>query len=397
MLNSFYKTILMKQILIIALTCLSVTTFAQKKLPIVKANAKTAKIYEEDGLTKGWNINLKAKPDIFTTSKLIKAKTVKFKTDIDSITLKIKPGEKKDFIVLLDGKDSCYTQIASPDIKNFGKIKPEIHDSIPLFINSESTIYVKSIFNQIDTLNLNFDSGTTELVFTNEVLKSKVKSKPQLYNTTYNLKLGSSDYKTKLYPAELTGAGTDGRFGWDLFDGKIVELNYDQNLMVVHSVMPKNVAKDKSFTKLNIKYFAELLLVESTIEQSGTKNTDWFLFDTGYHRTAMLDNDLLKTGKFPTDKMEVIKKVMMHGATGNEVPVITSNLQTLKLGKYNLKNLPVQLITGNKPLRGANIHILGNEVLKRFNTFLDFQNNAVYLKPNHFYNDAYVEQKKNGA
>ncbi|WP_025142959.1 hypothetical protein [Pedobacter jeongneungensis] len=387
----------MKQILIIALTFLSTAAFSQKQPPMIKANSKTAKIYEEDGLLKGWNIDPKTKPDVFTTSKLVKAKIVKFKTDIDSISFKIKPGEKKDFIVLLNGKDSCYTQIASPEIKNFSKIKPEIHDSIPLFINSESTIYVKSILNKIDTLNLNFDSGTTELVITNDVLKNKVKSNPKFYDTYYNLNLGNRDYKTKVYPAELTGVGTDGRFGWDLFDGKIVELNYDQNLMVVHSVMPKYVSRDKDFSKLNIKYLSSLFLVESTIEQSGVKNTDWFLFDTGYHRTAMLDNDLLKTGKFPTDKMDVIKKVMMHGATGNEIPVVTSNLQILKIGKYDLKNVPVQLITGNKPLRGANIHILGNEVLKRFNTFLDFQNNVIYLKPNHFYNDGYVEQKKSGA
>jgi len=387
----------MKKILIIALTFLSTAAFSQKQLPVIKANSKTAKIYEEDGLLKGWNIDPKTKPDVFTTSKLVKAKIVKFKTDIDSITFKIKPGEKKDFIVLLNGKDSCYTQIASPEIKDFSKIRPEIHDSIPLFINSESTIYVKSILNEIDTLNLNFDSGTTELVLTNDVLKNKVKSNPKFYDTYYNLNLGNRDYKTKVYPAELTGVGTDGRFGWDLFDGKIVELNYDQNLMVVHSVMPKYVSRDKDFSKLNIKYLSSLFLVESAIEQSGVKNTAWFLFDTGYHRTAMLDNDLLKTGKFPTDKMEVIKKVMMHGATGNEIPVVTSNLQTFKIGKYDLKNVPVQLITGNKPLRGANIHILGNEVLKRFNTFLDFQNNVVYLKPNHFYNDGYVEQKKKGA
>jgi len=387
----------MKQLLLIAFTFLSVTTFAQKKLPIIKANSKTAKIYEEDGLLKGWNIDPKTKPDVFTTSKLVRVKTVKFRTDIDSITFKIKPGEKKDFIVLLNGKDSCYTQIASPEIKNFSKIKPEIHDSIPLFINNESTIYVKSIFNKVDSLNLNFDSGTTELVLTNEVLKHKIKSDPKLYNTTYSLNIGNSDYKTKLYPAELTGVGTDGRFGWDLFDGKIVELNYDKNVMIVHSILPKYVSRDKDFSKLNIKYLSSLFLVESTIEQGGVKNTNWFLFDTGYHRTAMLDNDLLKTGNFPADKMEVIKKVMMHGATGNEIPVVTSNLQILKIGKYELKDVPVQLLTGNKPLRGANIHILGNEVLKRFNTFLDFQNNVIYLKPNQYYNDGYVEQKKSGA
>jgi hypothetical protein len=106
----------------------------------------------------------------------------------------------------------------------------------------------------------------------------------------------------------------------------------------------------------------------------------------------MLDSDLLKQNKFPAHEMKEITKVMMHGATGNEVPVITSNLEGLKLGKFTLENVPAQLLTTNKPLRTANVHILGNEVLKRFNIFIDFQDNVVYLKPNHLFNSSYIEE-----
>jgi hypothetical protein len=110
----------------------------------------------------------------------------------------------------------------------------------------------------------------------------------------------------------------------------------------------------------------------------------------------MLDGDLLKQGKFPTEKMEFVNKVILKGAQGNEIPVVTANLNVLKIGKYKLKNVPVQELTTSKPLKNKNIHILGNEVLKRFNIFLDFKNNIVYLKPNHLFNDKYINQKKNG-
>lgn len=82
----------------------------------------------------------------------------------------------------------------------------------------------------------------------------------------------------------------------------------------------------------------------------------------------------------------------MYGAQGNEVPVITSNLEALKLGKFTLPNVPAQLLTTNKPLRDTNIHLLGNELLKRFNTVLDFQENVVYLKPNTHFEDGYIER-----
>jgi hypothetical protein len=269
-------------------------------------------------------------------------------------------------------------------------------DTISLILNQQNTIYVKAVFNETDTLNLNFDTGTTELVLTNDVLGNKLTSTPKLYTTLYNLKIGNTIYKTNVYDAALSGHGTDGRFGWDFFKDKVVELNYDLDIMVIHTVLPKRVPKDKKFTALKIEFFKDLFFVESKIRQNGITNKDLFLFDIGYQRTVMLDNDLLQEGKFPAEKMDVLKKVIMKGAQGNEIPVITSNLKQLKIGKYLLKNVPVQQLTTNKPLKDKDTHILGNEVLKRFNLFLDFQNNFVYLKPNHLFHAPYIDQKKNG-
>lgn len=271
--------------------------------------------------------------------------------------------------------------------------KPSLtSDTIPFIINSQNTMYVKAIFNTSDTLNLNFDTGSSDLTLTNNTLQTKLKAVPELYNTLYNLQIGTEHFKTAVYDALLAGHDTDGRFGWDLFKGKVVEINYDKNIMVIHTKLPAYAMKDKTYTRLNIRYFANVFLVESTLSQNGVKHTASFLFDSGYQRTAMLDNDLMKEGHFPADKMKVIKTVIMKGAQGNEIPVITANLEILKIGKYELQNVPVQQLTGHKPLKGTNIHILGNEVLKRFNTFLDFQNHVVYMKPNQLFHVEYIEK-----
>lgn len=92
--------------------------------------------------------------------------------------------------------------------------------------------------------------------------------------------------------------------------------------------------------------------------------------------------------------MEVLKRVIMYGAKGNEIPLITSNLNTLSLGAYKLRNVPVQVTNTYKPFKDRDVHILGNEVLKRFNTFFDFQNGIVYLRPNHLFSESYADQKK---
>lgn len=270
-----------------------------------------------------------------------------------------------------------------------------VSDTIPLTINEQNTIFVKAVFNRQDTFNLNFDTGTTELILTNNILKNRLKGTTKLYDTLYNLEIGSRNYQTKVYDAELTGHGTDGRFGWDLFKDKVVELNYDKGVMVIHEQTPGQVIQDNAYTKLAINYFDNVFTVQSSMMQNGVTSKDSFLFDTGYQRTAMLDNDLLQKAGFPVEKMEEVKRVIMKGAKGNEIPVITSNLQKLMIGDYILNEVPVQQITGNKPMRGRDIHILGNEVLKRFNTFLDFTNKVIYMKQNKLYNVEYVEKKKN--
>jgi len=382
----------MKYILSLLALVASCSAFAQKKLPVVKAKSNNAAIYVNGRRATLWTLTPEAKPDVYNTNKVATVSRVMLKTDSDSIAFNMKPGQRNDFIVLLNGKDSCYTSFQSPAKKDFSKMKPALHDTIPMVMNEHNTIYVKAVLNSTDTLNMNFDSGSTEITFTREILKNKIKQDLKLYNTPYELKIGKNTYTSKVYDAELAGHDTDGRFGWDLFDGMIVELNYDRNIMVVHSEMPRSIKKDKAYTKLAIQYFSNLLFVESTLSQSGTVNKDWFLFDSGYQRTAMLDNDLLKQRGFPVDKMPVIKKVMMYGGQGNEVPVITSSLEALKIGKYTLPNVPAQLLTSNKPLRGQNVHLLGNEVLKRFNIVLDFQENVVYLKPNRYFNDGYIEK-----
>lgn len=127
-------------------------------------------------------------------------------------------------------------------------------DSIPMTINAQNTMPVKVVLNETDTLNLNFDTGTTEVNLTNKALRTKLKFSPKLYSTLYNLKIGGNIYKTKVYDAELAGHGADGNFGWDLFKDKIVELNYDLNLMIIHQTLPKKVAKDSKFTKLKMEF-----------------------------------------------------------------------------------------------------------------------------------------------
>ena len=110
-------------------------TFAQKKLPIIKANSTSVDIKDNNQLRKNaWRIVPEEKLDVYTTS----AKKVTFYTDIDSISFKIDQKKHYDFIILLNGKDSARTQIKyKPSrleiLKNAGKYDYTDNRFIPKF------------------------------------------------------------------------------------------------------------------------------------------------------------------------------------------------------------------------------------------------------------------------
>ena len=84
--------------------------FAQKQLPVIKANSTHVDILENNKLLKntGWTIEPENEIDIYSTC----AKKVTFRTDLESITFEIDPEiGKYDFVILLNEKDSARTQI----------------------------------------------------------------------------------------------------------------------------------------------------------------------------------------------------------------------------------------------------------------------------------------------
>lgn len=95
------------------LLCLFFTpiySFAQADLPIIYANSESIDIREGDNFSEGqWRIMPEYQPDVYTTNQV--GKKVTFYTDLDSISYTIHPDSVYDFIVLLNGKDTAYTQI----------------------------------------------------------------------------------------------------------------------------------------------------------------------------------------------------------------------------------------------------------------------------------------------
>jgi hypothetical protein len=99
-----------KNFILIAVALLAQNVFAQGQLPVIKADSIRVDIFENNKLLTNtwWNIVPESELDVYFT----RAKKVKFRTNLESITFDIDPkvGEY-NFIILLNSKDSARTQI----------------------------------------------------------------------------------------------------------------------------------------------------------------------------------------------------------------------------------------------------------------------------------------------
>ena len=374
---------------------LAQSIFAQSKLPVIKANSKSVSINDGGFLDKNaWTLSPGIKPDIFTADRTRKSKWVSFYTDIDSIKVKVKPGTQYDFIVLLNGKDSCYTRIQSAiTAENLLKSNTVTHDTIPFTLTSFNAIHVKAVINDTDTLNLHFDVGSFDFHLTRDAIFKKTKllsnqpdalagkAKPNYnnLNKVVKLQMGKLVWNNPVViPTGITAHDMDGRFGWNLFESKQVEIDYNNNLLIIHSKLPKDL---KGYVKSKMAFIRSFVCVKGTFEIENKKYTGDFLLDTGSDQAILLDSGWAGRQNFPRN-LKLIKLSSLSDPRGVKYDIKLVLSPLIKINNYALTNIPTYVLGGKKNPVGFEMNYLGNDLLKRFNMILDFKSDYLYLKPN---------------
>ncbi len=369
-------------------------SFSQKKLPVIRASSKNVAINDGGFLDKNaWSLSPATRPDVFVADRSRKPKWVIFYTDVDSIKVRVKPGTKFEFIVLLNGKDSCYTQIVSSIQSEKTDIKTtQNSDTIPFTLTAYNAISVKAVINNSDSLNLHFDIGSSDFRVTKEAILKKThllanqpdalagKTKPNFNNLqkVFKVQMGNLIWENPdISPANVAAHEMDGRFGWHVFDGKIVEINYDKSVIVIHRSLPKN---RKGFVMSKINFIHSLFCIAATIEIGSNKYTGDFLFDTGSDQAMILDSAWARKQHFP-DNLKLIKKSSFRDGAGRVYETNTVSVPVLKINGFKLSDIPTYLLGSKSPV-GFDMNYFGNDVLKRFNIIIDLQRDNIYLKAN---------------
>jgi len=111
-----YPLFLMKNtILTFVLLMIGMAIFGEESLPVIKATSEKVdiRVGNEYFAKGGWALDPNKKPDVFSIGSkwIYETKKVTFTTNIDSISFNVKPGNKYNFIIVLNDTISCYIQI----------------------------------------------------------------------------------------------------------------------------------------------------------------------------------------------------------------------------------------------------------------------------------------------
>jgi hypothetical protein len=377
---------------------------AQQKIPIINAHSTTVDVRDGNNLYKGyWVVSPEAKKDIYYAHRSAKQKTVTFITDIDSISFKVIPGNTFDFIILLNNKDSCYTEISTlrTSYKKDGDQKIT-QDTIPFTLGNDNRIYIEGSINNSVPLRFFFDNGSDNtVIFPSSVKKGlDIKFDDSVLNNGIDVRKTSNFNNLKvarlkwdntwvMYINKQIGDNADGTIGYDLFEDKIIEFDYDKMIMIVHD---SSFKLDNSYSGFKMELNGgEVPFLETTLVIDSKPYKKFLMLDMGATGCIFLNQKFVSKNSL-YDKMKSIGESNRGGASNGTIKTALVILPELRLGKFTLNELPINLqLSSTNDGNGE----LGMDVLKRFNLILDYQNNMIYMKPNILFKTPYKKIKSN--
>ena len=277
----------------------------------------------------------------------------------------------------------------------------KIVKEIPFQLTKYNNILVPVIINQKDTVQLMLHTGSDYITIIDDSYK-KMKSisiSDTLNNVTswagYSdmkmsknnvIKFGNEEFsKIPIFIDKQSGHESDGKIGLKFFEGKYLEINFDENKLYVYDKAP---TKLKKYTKLNSRYSQETLYIKAFPFIDKKPIETEFMIHTGFSGALMISDDFVKEYKL-LEKFEIIGESKLSDAAGNVILSKKSILPDFELANQTFKNVPMSFFDSTIKIQHKNI--MGGDLNKRFNLILNPKKDILYVKKSNYYKDEYFK------
>ena len=286
---------------------------------------------------------------------------------------------------------SCHT---SRSVEN------NIVHTIPFTLTEHNNISIRAVINKRDSLDLMFHTAANSLDLTKEAVE-KVSSIDWDNEAEVNTWGGSSTSRTSknnileingftwdsltIWENENSGPTTDGKFGPNLFNGRILEINYNKGVILLHKRVPKY---SKDYIKLPISIENGMMFIEclSTIGEDNYANR--FLIHSGFGGTILYDDSFAAKSNIG-QRIKIKSQQALKDSHGNTLMTKKGEIPLFTIGGFSLENMPVGFFEGS--IGRQKMSVLGGDILKRFDIIIDSKRELIYIKPSQLLNSPFVE------
>jgi hypothetical protein len=257
-----------------------------------------------------------------------------------------------------------------------------------------------------DTLNFVLDSGSSGISLdstTVDYLQLKpepttrairgiagIRTVPFLYNRTLklpNLDVDSLDFHVNDYSILTTvyGERVDGIIGYSLLSRYIVKIDYDSLHIDICSQGSIRYPRGGYLLKPRISN----LPVQILRVKDARTITSRFLYDIGAGVCMMFSREFVADSAILQKKRKLLTKE--GEGVGGKIDMHVTVIKEVKLGPYRFRSVPTYVfddqynVTQYPDLGG----LIGNDILRRFNTILNYEKKDFYLVPNSHFNDPF--------
>ena len=200
-------------------------------------------------------------------------------------------------------------------------------DTIPFRLTKANNIAIEAVLNKEDTVELMFHTAASGVTITTEAMK-KLKSlnldkadtvsswggsSEAKFGLNNHLEIGAFSWdKLQIWETRHSGPGTDGKFGPNLFDNTVMEINFDHNYLVIHTTMPEI---NESYEQFPLVFGDGFMFLKGKSQIGEDVFENKFLIHSGFGG-AILYDDLFVADNGLGEKLTVISESELKDSMG---------------------------------------------------------------------------------
>lgn len=244
------------------------------------------------------------------------------------------------------------------------------------FTDYRGAIILDGIVNDSVMLKAHFDTGAWGIAV------------PERLRTSDDMvKLQIGDWKNTLRATYLEEGNTFLKwfgedcvlFGWDFFDGQIVEVSYNDGYIKV--LRPDQLDSLQDYNRVKFHNKGKRLILTASVQMQNKTITGDYWIDTGLNGLIFFTHNIPSLYNLSFDET---KKGRAKNMYNKETRIDILNADTIKIGDSYVTDRDILFPQSEWFVFKPNelyIGLLGNQFFHNFSVIFDFRENYLYLKP----------------